>query len=59
MVDNGKISTGLISGLVIIFGALKQTLINNPSILQSLMGNYYVAYVAIAIAILSAIYEIM
>lgn len=59
MVDQGKLSTGIVSVLVIIFGVIIQTLLNNPAILQGLMGNYYLAYGAIVVAVLSAIYEIM
>lgn len=57
--NNGSISTGLISALVIIFGAIIQTLINNPAILQNLMGNYYIAYGALILAVLAALYEIL
>jgi ABC-type Fe3+-siderophore transport system permease subunit len=51
--DNGKISTILIT----LAGVLLAAVIANPTILESLMGEYYIRYGAAVLAILIAIYN--
>ena len=41
--DNGNISTYIISGAMIIFSAI----LANPSLIQPLMGDYYPRFVAL------------
>mgnify|MGYP005850599217 CR=1 len=53
--DNGKISTILIT----ISGAILAAIIADPTLLQSLMGNYFTQYGAVVLVIIIAIYNAM
>lgn len=53
MVDQGKISTYAIS----LFGVILAYIIANPSILEQLMGTYYIQYGAVIITLLTVVYN--
>ena len=55
MVDNGRISTFIVTIAVIILGAL----VANPQIIQGLIGDaVYAQYGAFIIAVIAAVYNI-
>ena len=51
--DNGKISTIIIS----IAGAILAAMIADPTLLQTLMGSYYIQYGAVILTVLIIIYN--
>jgi hypothetical protein len=54
MIDNGKVSTALIS----IAGVVLAAVIADPSILQAFMGQYYLQYGATVLALLAVCYNV-
>lgn len=54
-IDNVRLSSVLMS----IGGAIMLYIINNPQVLQQLMGNYYLMYGGIAAAIILIIYNVV
>lgn len=55
MIDNGKVSTILIT----ITGAILAAVIAQPTLLQPVLGEYYVQYSAIILVVLVAVYNVI